>query len=455
MNKILSFILSAIIVVVSYPLSFLPVNCDTDFSMDNAFTDFDFTEKQGKTEFDINKSTDLFNYFGISYTSDGYCKGHIVFETFTGKTAEEDFFLEPAENSVFYSYIDGFLNRAKNKAVKTVTIENITGKSFVMHGIKTFNRRIEKREIFLSDEYYKLGIDTQWGGALSYLEDLTNNVEAVKVGGVTKVDSNASERYNKIAVNRHVNLINRFDAGRLIQQSYYGPMDIEGYPNGTFTDGAKWSYNPVQGGNKYNGCSKIVDIRKDNNTLYVKCRPMDWAMTDEWITPSYMEAWYSLSGGRVHVSCRYVDWSGYPTCRMGVELPAFYCVEPLNRFVYYGGDKPWTGDAPDVEASLDFWAISYPHFKSTENWAAFTGQFEDSFGIALYSPLDDIDFLSGVFERDKTTVKDPSKASPTSYFAVTQTANAWQFESYKPFEYDFYLTTGTVEEIRENFKEIK
>lgn len=455
MNRFFSFILSVLTIVVSYPFSFLPAKIDTDFSMENAFTEFSAAKNHGKTEFEINQSTDLFNYFGINYTSDGYCKGHIVFETFKGKTAEEDFFLEPGENMTFYSYIDGFLDKSKNKAVKTVTVDNITGERFVMHGIKTFNRKVEKREIFISDEYYKLGIDTGWGGAMSYLEDLKNNVEAVKVDGLIKVDSNASERYRKTAKNKHVNLINRFDAGRLVQQSYYGPMDIEGYPNGTFTDGNKWNYNPVQGGNKYNGCSKIVDIRKDDNTLYVKCRPMDWAMPDEWITPSYMESWYTLSDGRVHVSCRYVDWSGYPTCNMGVELPAFYCVEPLNRFVYYGGDKPWTGDTPDVEPSLDFWAISYPHFKSTENWAAFTGPFEDSFGIALYSPLSDIDFLSGVYGRDKTTEKDPSKAFTTSYFAVTQTANKWQFESYKPFEYDFYLTTGTVEEIRENFKAIK
>ncbi len=413
------------------------------------------TESKGKIEYAIDQNSGLFNYYGVVYSADGYCKGHIVFETFKGETAEEDFFLEPGENATFYSYIDGFLNKAKNQAVKTVSVENITGKNFVMHGIKTFNRKVEKREVFISDEYYKLGIDLQWGGALSYLEDLKNNVEAVKIDGTVKVDSNASKRYNKAAVNRHVNLINKYDAGRLVQQSYYGPMDIEGYPNGTFTDGNKWKYNPVQGGNKYEGCSKIVDIRKDSNTLYVKCRPMDWAMPDEWITPSYMETRYSLSNGTVRVSCRYVDWSGYPTCQMGVELPAFYCVEPLNRFVYYGGDKPWTGDTPDVEPLLDFWAISYPHFKSTENWAAFTGEFDDSFGIALYSPLEDIDYLSGVFERGKTTGKEPSGDFSTSYFAVTQTANPWQFESYKPFEYDFYLTTGTVGEIRENFNSIK
>ena len=38
------------------------------------------------------------------------------------------------------------------------------------------------------------------------------------------------------------NLLNHFDNGRLIQQSYYGEMD------GTTWDGRAWRWNPVQGG---------------------------------------------------------------------------------------------------------------------------------------------------------------------------------------------------------------
>ncbi len=44
---------------------------------------------------------------------------------------------------------DGFLNKAKNQAVKTVSVENITGKSFILHGIKTFhgNGRRNQRKL--------------------------------------------------------------------------------------------------------------------------------------------------------------------------------------------------------------------------------------------------------------------------------------------------------------------
>lgn len=98
------------------------------------------TESNGKIEYAINLNDGLFNYYCVNYTADGYCRGHIVFETIEGESAEEDFFLEPGENATFYSYIDGFLNKAKHRAVKTVSVENITGKSFTLHGIKTFDR---------------------------------------------------------------------------------------------------------------------------------------------------------------------------------------------------------------------------------------------------------------------------------------------------------------------------
>ena len=89
-------------------------------------------------------------------------------------------------------------------------------------------------------------------------------------------------------------------------------------------------------------------------------------------------------------------------------------------------------------------------FKSSENRAAFTGEFEDSFGIGLYTAERNV-FVPGVFERGNTVEKEPSVGNPTSYFAVMESRF---FESCKPFEYSYYLTTGNVNEIRSNFKEI-
>jgi hypothetical protein len=110
---------------------------------------------------------------------------------------------------------------------------------------------------------------------------------------------------------KSVNLINRNDTGRVVQQSYYGTIgENDSYECGEYM-GSKWSYNPVQGGNKYNESSKLVDCRINDNSIYIKCRPLDWAKEAKYITPAYMEAEYTLINGCVKAKCRFTDFSGY------------------------------------------------------------------------------------------------------------------------------------------------
>jgi hypothetical protein len=165
-----------------------------------------------------------------------------------------------------------------------------------------------------------------------------------------------------------------------------------------------------------------------------------------------MEATYSIEKNTVHTSCRFVDFSGYPPMLREQEIPAFYCIEPFNNFVYYAGEKPWTGDSLTSEPDLIFWPdAGYPKFHSQENWAAFTGEGEDSFGIGICVP-GKTEFLSGVYNRETTTNEDPSKDGATSYIAVI---DVMEFKSFSPFEYDFYLATGTTDEMRANFNNVR
>ena len=451
MKKFLSLIFAFIVSVTTYPFSFLPFKNDTEFPVETESV-FEQTAEEKSVKYDIGKGTEWFNYYAIKYSSSAYVKGVITYGNGFGKEISEEFFLEPAENCIFYSFIDNVLKskKARNIISVTVTPLNTEDFDFSLIDVSAFNREVPDKEIFVSNEQYKMGINLDWGGALSYLEDLNSDVEAVKKDGRIYVDSNASDRYGKRAVNRHVNLINRHDTGRLVQQSYYGVMDSEIYENGYFT--AEWRYNPVQGGNKYNDSSKLVDLRVTDDSIYIKCRPMDWAKDAASICPAYMEATYAFVKNTLHTSCRLVDFSGYEPTNANQELPAFYCVEPLNRFVYYGGSEPWTDGELSVEPDLPFWGgPGKLRFKATENWGAFTGEFEDSFGIGLYTSERNT-FIPGVYERGNTVEKDPSVDNPTSYFAVI---GAWMFQSFEPFEYDFYLTTGDTAEIRNNFKEIK
>lgn len=468
MQKIISLILSFIIGFFTYPISFLPDNTDSTFDVaTGSFSQSEMQLNGNIAEIEITggtvtdgylyfsekvtlefsgTDTDWFNYFALAYESDSYVKGEISYRAGV-KDKSEEFFLAPSD-TVFYSFIDNILNGVKANALYSVSFEPLNNDSAKIKilGLSLFNREIPEQEIYIENEYHKIGIDLLWGGAMSYMENLTDNVETVTVDGYTRVDSDAGERYGTRVVDDSVNLINRYDTGRLVQQSYYGTSG-GGYECGEFM-GNVWGYNPVQGGNQFNESSKIVDLKVEENSIYIKCRPLDWAKSKEHITPSYMEATYSLDGELVHVSCRFVDFSGYMPVITSQEIPAFYCIEPFNRFVYYSGNEPWSNGELTYENDLIFWPdAGYPHFYNQENWGAFIGEFDDSFGIGVYVP-DETEFLVGVFERETTTSTDPSTAAQTSYIAVTKTM---LFQSFSPFEYDYYLTSGNTTEIRNNF----
>lgn len=474
LRKVLSIILSFILGFFTYPLSFLSSQKDTDillsqgeFSAESVFFngndekiyfdedvnfDEDYLTLDSNKTFNFNDITHgWYNYYGIAYSTDAYVKGTLTYRCGAVEKAE-NFFLEPGENKEFYSYIDNMLEGTKANAICSVSLEPLDKEAakFRIDGLSIFNREIPEEDIFIQTEKYKLGVNLLWGGAMSYLEDLDSDVEAVEKDGRIFVDSNAGARYNAPVVNSNVNLINRSDTGRLVQQSYYGSFYGQGYEKGEFM-GNIWDYNPVQGGNQFNENSKIVDIRYDENSIYIKCQPLDWAKSKDCITPSYMEANYVIENNVVRVSCRFTDFSGYVTNVRDQEIPAFYCIEPFNRYVYYGGDKPWTNDTLTIEPELIFWPdAGYPKFNSLENWSAFIGEFDDSFGIGVYV-TGETEFLSGVFGRETTTNSDPSVDGPTSYIAVIR---KMALESYTPFEYNYYLTTGNKDEIRASFQEV-
>ena len=439
-RRVFSAFLAAITAAVMYPLSFWGVFCDDEFSFENSA--YSLT-KSGENAFEIAGKSKIFNYFGIKYSCSGYVKGSFSYRLAGGKEAEEEFFLEPGSGKEFFSFIDGCLERKKGISPLSLSFTPLSGDcgDFEAIAFSAFNRKIPGKEVFIKNEKLKAGVNLEWGGALSYLEDLDSGVEAFVKDGKSVIATGEGERSGAKGINRNVNLINSHDTGRLVQQSYYGATDIDGYENG-FYNGTRWPYNPVQGGNQFNGKSKIVDLRESEDEIYIKARPMDWALNDESITPSYMEAVYSLSGGALKAQCRFVDFSGYNSAVNSQELPAFYCAEPMNTYVY-----PDEGGNIVYRPDLIFWPdAGYPNFKTSENWSAFTCG-ENGFGIGLYTPHNST-FLAGVFEKGKSATNDPAREIPTSYIACV---SQFEFKSFSPFEYEFYIATGTAGEIRNTF----
>ena len=185
---------------------------DDDFNIvaNSVISDSGLHEINKKEITAINHNKE-FNYYGLKYTSDEYLKCTLVYLVGKNRVVEE-FFLEPSETEKeFYSFIDDALDGETANSLVEFTCAPLNAKKANVKyvALSVFLREVPDREVFIETESYKLGVDLLWGGALSYLEDMNSDVEAVKVDGKIKVDSNASERYDTRAVNENVNLINR------------------------------------------------------------------------------------------------------------------------------------------------------------------------------------------------------------------------------------------------------
>ncbi|NLX92738.1 MAG: hypothetical protein GXZ02_02540 [Clostridiales bacterium] len=400
-------------------------------------------------------SSKAFNYYGLSLQSSKPLKGKITYGIL-GTSYTEEFFIEQSDEPLdFFSFIDGYFKKHKGSNISKLSFENLGGgqAELVINGVAFYNRKVLKDTVFVSGSDYKIGVSLKWGGSFSYLECLNTNVQAVRTNDKVIVGVDSLEKYGGKLITNEVNLINRNDTGRVIQQSYYGTVgENDDYELGEFM-GNQWGYNPVQGGNQFNDASKIVDVKIGANSIYIKCRPLDWAKPADCITPSYMEATYTLVNSFVKVDCRFMDYSGWQSIVRGQELPAFYAVEPLNSFRYYGGDAPWMNDSTiKREDALIFWPdAGYPYFTATEYWCAWTNTEADGFGVGLYVPGIN-DMLAGVHDRGGIIGDDPSTSGPTTYVAAVKSL---AIKSFKPLEYSYLVAAGKVSGIRQTFVQNK
>lgn len=392
-----------------------------------------------------------FNYYGLSVMSSEPLRGTVTYSVLGVPYTEEFFIEQSAAPAEVFSFTDGYFENKKGFRISGLAFENLGAGEATLEigGIAYFNRTVLDETVFVSDTNYKMGVSLRWGGALSYLQYLPGNVQAVRTAGDVLVGVDALAKYGGELITNQVNLINRNDTGRLVQQSYYGTNgEHDGYIQGTSFN-TLWSYNPVQGGNQFGDASKIIDVKTGADFIYIKCRPMDWAKPAADITPSTMEATYTLKDGYVKVACRFVDFSRWESVYRGQELPAFYAIEPLNSFRYYGGAAPWTGDGEiKREDRLIFWPdAGMPTFQATEYWCAWTNLEDDGFGIGLYVPGIS-NMLAGVYDRDGNIGADPSASGPTSYVAALK---ALSIRSFAPLEYGYLVAAGNISELRDIF----
>lgn len=376
--------------------------------------------------------TDMYNKFILCYEATAPMKGSVTYLTSNGSYVTDEFFLEEGAHT-FSCLNTGYLDGKYGINLECMTFTSLVGSG----SIGLYELETEKCKIFSSAVYYienssyKVGIKLTWGGGISYIQDKVN----------TSYDL--------------FNLINQHDTGRLIQQSYYGTSGDSQYTPGDY-NGASWPYNPVQGGNLVQDHSRIIDIVIEDESIYIKSQPQDWGQLNS-LTPSYMENSYTVYSDRITVDNRFVDFSYYNNPYREQELPAFYTVSYLNSFVYYDGFESWTDGDLSYNTNLPFWGsdldseramCQFPIRQSNkETWCAWVNQDID-YGIGLYVPNVDY-FLAGSFSYDGS--KDAGDDS-TNYVAPL---NSLKIVSGEAIEYSYIICTGSVNQIRNTFKEHK
>lgn len=367
-----------------------------------------------------------FNRFCLSYRADLPMKGSITYVE-EGKEISDSFFLEAGERE-FFCVIGHYLDGKMGSGIRILTLTSCNGEEgkFELLSLTAEEYPVYNGDThFIENSRFKVGVRLKWGGGINYISNVKNTIP-----GLT-------------------NLVNQCDTGRLIQQSYYGTG-----PNGEYTPGhfnnANWSYNPVQGGDKYQNHSRIIDIVVCENSVYIKAQPQDWSL-DNHITPSYMENTYTLFDEYIRVDNRFVDFSGWSHPCSTQEVPAFYTVSYLDRFTWYAGSRSWTNDALSHRDDLNFWGdprwsgdCTFIQKRSnTETWCSWTNRDTD-YGIGLFVPNADT-FFAGRHAYNGS--KNPDDGA-CNYVAPV---NRIRMISYKPIEYSYLITTGSVEEIRTVF----
>ncbi len=382
-----------------------------------------FTEELTYT-FSEEAFDERFNRFTMTYASTEPLKVWLAF-TERGKKTEEYYFLD-AGDGTFSGLNPSFLKGNSARNLTGLRIETCTGKpaEFTLTGLSTEKLEDLNNTYYLENERFKLGVELGWGGTVSYLED------------------------KKCTIPDLVNLVNKHDTGRLIQQSFYGTGPIPGVYEPGISFDTQWNYNPVQGGDQYNNASRLIDLVITENSLYIKAQPQDWSL-DNQLTPSYMENTYILESDCIRVDNRFTDYSGWEHPFRGQELPAFYTVSYLDTFVWYGGENSWTGDTLSSKNDLPFWGDHAGQCtfilreKNTETWCAWINGADD-YGLGVYAPnIDQLKAGRYMFDGSKSDM-----AESTGYVAPV---NILKMVSFQPIHYSYLLAAGSTAEIREIF----
>lgn len=218
------------------------------------------------------------------------------------------------------------------------------------------------------------------------------------------------------------NVLNTYDPGRYVQQSYYGD------PDGSDWNGKPWRYNPVQGGDWHGLPSTVLEFKSDTpTTLYAKIKPRHWT-TGKLLEDVVMEQWITLEGPLAHVKFKmtYTGTAAHKAHHQ--ELPAFF-VEPEFGTLAYVDGEPWKNTPPTRRNPGE----KNEYIKLTEHWAAWLNA--EDYGVGIFSPA----------SEEATCYRVPGQIGSCSYLAPIKTM------ALTPgfvFEYEASMGIGKLQDLR-------
>ena len=494
-------------------------------------------KKDESKTYAVNKDITGMDYIKMLVKTNVSLVGKFQYHDVADKTkiVTEDFFIEKNETGEveFKQFFDRFRKTGHglfDKQLLSITVTNVedTEGKVQMKKATVTNRVIDdyERELYITKGKLKVGADLATGGTLTFLQRLDYNNESIDEvirDNEVVIDVNAKATLNEAngdqLLSSDVNLINIFDAGRQFQQSYYAnvggtmadtpaEMKENGYSNSVQppdygsngynrgfcktadANGYYWPYNPVQGGDVVSNPSQIIDYEVTDNEIYVKVRAMDWSKGDNGegytgtvmggeTTKSYMENWYTIKGGMLYVTNRFIDWNGFEGLENvpvhSNELPAAYVVHPMHNYVCYNGsDTTWKGELTKVEAPGSWVKEAVRNQNPVEHWFAWVN--DNNFGVGVYVPGTDV-FVSGrshsstnkklninsdAYDSPLTNEYRYNKPEATSAYTSCYVRNTsytapvvvWTMKSYVPMQYTYVMSVDYVDVMRQQFKNL-
>ena len=263
----------------------------------------------------------------------------------------------------------------------------------------------------LDNGIVRVGIDLGAGGSISYL-------------------SPSGSTYN---------LVNVFDKGRYVQQSYYAGQRLDRTAEGQHWMWSPHPWNPVQGGDAYRNSPPVVAWRNDGHTIYVRTHPLLWDMNRE-ACQCYFDTWITLEGRTVRVRNKLTAFrtdSRWRVQARGQELPAVYAIADLHRVLSYTGGEPFRWrPVSQIGDTASFWE----GWEGTEHWAACLNA--QNFGLGVYNPPRTT-FGGGLYGSPGGGERD----SPTCYVSPNDIA---ALDKRSVYYYEYYLTVGSLNQIRQD-----